>query len=94
MVRSKKISRNDAIKILSQRPLLNDEQDLKNYILDKLDLSNIIFDEVMKMKPKNYKHYKTYLNYFKNFNKIAYLAYKLNFIPKILYLRYFGSKKY
>jgi len=94
MVRSKKISRNDAIKILSQRPLLNDEQDLKNYILDKLDLSNIIFDEVMKMKPKNYKNYKTYLNYFKNFNKIAYLAYKLNFIPKILYLRYFGSKKY
>ena len=92
MVRSKKISRDKAIDILFQRPMLNDQEDLKNYILDKIDLSNKEFEEVMKAKAKNYKNYKTYLSYFKNFSYLGYLAYKLNFIPKILFLRYFGSK--
>ena len=92
MVRSKKISRDKAIEILFQRPMLNDQEDLKNYILDKIDLSNKEFEEVMKAKAKNYKNYKTYLSYFKNFSYLGYLAYKLNFIPKILFLRYFGSK--
>ena len=68
MVRSKKISRDKAIEILSQRPMLNDQEDLKNYILDKIDLSNKEFEDVMKAKAKNYKNYKTYLSYFKNFS--------------------------
>jgi hypothetical protein len=72
--------------------MLNDQQDLKNYILDKIDISNNEFEEVMKAKAKNYKNYKNYLSYFKNFSSLGYLAYKLNFIPKILFLRYFGSK--
>ena len=61
-------------------------------ILDKIDLSNKEFENVMRAKAKNYKNYKTYLSYFKNFSYLGYLAYKLNFIPKILFLRYFGPK--
>ena len=92
MVRSNKISREEALKILSQRPLLNDEKELKNYILDKLDIKNEDFEKIMNMDNKNFKDYKTYFNYFKNFAPVAWFFYKINFIPKILYLRYFGSK--
>lgn len=94
MVRSKKILRDRAIEILSQKPLLNEEKDLSDYILRKLDISKKEFEKIMKEKPKNYKNYKTYLSYFKKFSSFAYLAYKLNFIPKILFLRYFGSSKF
>ena len=91
MVRSKKISRNDAIKILSQRPILNDEVDLKDYILNKLDISSDDFLKILENKNKNYKNFKTYKKYFLHFSKIAFLAYKFKFIPKILFLRYFGN---
>ncbi len=92
MVRSKKITRSEALDILSKRPLLNDEQDLKNYILDKLDITEEKFLEVQKMPNKNFKDFNTYYKYFKNFSLIAKITYKLKIIPKILYLRYFGSK--
>ena len=92
MVRSKKISREEALEILSKSPILNDEKELKEYILDKLDLTGNEFDEIMKKENKNFKNYKTYYNYFKYFKYFAKFAYKIGFIPKILYLRYFGGK--
>ncbi len=92
MVRSKKISREEALEILSKSPILNDEKELKEYILDKLDLTGNEFDEIMKKENKNFKNYKTYYNYFKYFKYFAKFAYKVGFIPKILYLRYFGGK--
>lgn len=92
MVRSNKISRSDAIKILSTRPSLSDEKDLKNYILDKLDISEEEFLNVQKMPNKNFKNFNTYYKYFKGFSFLAKISYKLKIIPKILYLRYFGSK--
>ena len=42
------------------------------------------------MKNKNFRNYKTYYNFFKYFKIPAKILYKLNFIPKILYLRFFG----
>lgn len=90
MVRSEKISKKEANEILSKKPLIDDKENLKDYILDKLDIDNDKFLEIMKMKNKNFRNYKTYFSYFKNFSLIAKLCYKLNFIPKILYLRYFG----
>ena len=92
MVRSNKISREEALEILSKPPILNDEKKLKEYILDKLDLSEDEFEEIMKKENKNFKNYKTYYNYFKYFKYFAKFAYKIGFIPKILYLRYFGGK--
>jgi N-acetyl sugar amidotransferase len=90
MVRSNKITRNDAFEILSTPPKIENEDDLKNYILDKLDIKENEFSEILNKKNKNFRNYKTYYGYFNKFSFFAKLCYKFNFIPKILYLRYFG----
>ena len=92
MIRSNKISKEEALDILSKPPILNDEKELKEYILDKLDISHEEFQMIMEKENKNFKNYKTYYDYFKYFKYLAKLAYKIGFIPKILYLRYFGGK--
>ncbi len=92
LVRTNKISREEAIRVLSKRPSLNNEKELKNYILDKLNIQEDLFESIMKKENKNFKNFKTYYNYFKNLKFLAKTFYKLNLIPKILYLRYFGSK--
>jgi hypothetical protein len=91
LVRSGQLKREEAIEILSVPPILNDEVELKNYILDKLDISEQDFELIMTQKNKNFKNFTTYYNFFKNFKYLAKIFYKLNFIPKILYLRYFGG---
>ncbi len=91
MVRSNIISKDDAKKILKEKPISEkDENNLKEYILDKLDLSQKEFENIMKMKNKNFRNFKTYYNIFKYFKIPVKTLYKLNFIPKLLYLRYFG----
>jgi len=91
LVRSGQIKREKAIEILNVYPILNNEVELKNYILDKLDISEQNFKLIMNQKNKNFKNFTTYYNFFKNFKFLAKIFYKLNFIPKILYLRYFGG---
>ena len=93
MVRSNKLLRSEAIRILSNKPALNDEKNLKDYILDKLDISENEFYKILQDKNQNFKNFKTYYNYFKNFKFIAKFLFKLEIIPKILYLRYYGDKK-
>ena len=44
----------------------------------------------MKKKNKNFRDFKTYYNFFRHFKIPVKILYKLNFIPKLLYLRYFG----
>ena len=67
-----------------------DESNLQNYVLDKLDISQEEFKKIMSMKNKNFRDFNTYYNYFRYFKIPVKILYKLNFIPKILYLRYFG----
>ena len=91
MVRAGLISKIDAKKVLQEKPILEkDEINLQKYILDKLDLSSEEFENIMQMKNKNFRNFKTYYNFFKYFKFPVKILYKLNFIPKLLYLRYFG----
>lgn len=91
MVRACLISKANAKKILLEKPISEkDENNLQEYILEKLDLSKEEFDNIMKMKNKNFRNFKTYYNFFRFFKIPVKILYKLNFIPKILYLRYFG----
>lgn len=91
MVRACLISRANAKKILLEKPISEkDENNLQEYILEKLDLSKEEFDNIMKMKNKNFRNFKTYYNFLRFFKIPVKILYKLNFIPKILYLRYFG----
>ena len=91
MVRSNIISKEDAKKILKEKPIiLEEEVNLKDYILDKLDIDKNEFNLILKKDNKNFRNFKTYYNLFKYFKLPIKILYKLNFIPKILYLRYFG----
>ena len=91
MVRAGLISKSDAKKILKENPITEKEEiNLQEYILDKLDLSKNEFEAILKMKNKNFRNFKTYYNFFKYFKLPVKILYKLNFIPKLLYLRYFG----
>ena len=91
MVRANLISKSEAKKILKNKPIPEkDEINLQEYILDKLDISKEEFENIMKMDNKNFRNFKTYYNFFKYFKIPVKILYKLNFIPKILYLRYFG----
>jgi len=91
MVRAGLILKKDAKKILMQKPISNeDESNLQNYILDKLDISQEEFKKIMSMRNKNFRDFNTYYNYFRYFKIPVKILYKLNFIPKILFLRYFG----
>ncbi len=91
MVRARLISKVDAKKVLQEKPILEkDEENLKKYILDKLDLSDEEFKNIMLKENKNFRNFKTYYNFFKYFKIPVKILYKLNFIPKLLYLRFFG----
>ena len=91
MVRSNIISKENAKKILSERPInIEEENNLRDYILDKLDIKKEEFDLILKKENKNFRNFKTYYNFFKYFKLPIKILYKINFIPKILYLRYFG----
>ena len=92
LVRSKQCSREEAIKALEKPIDGQDDENLKKYIIDKLSINDDEFDNIINNKNKNFKNYITYYNFFKNFGFFAKILYKLNLIPKLLYLRYFGHK--
>ena len=91
-VREGKISRSEALNILEKRPKTDNETELLDYILEKIDLPKEDFEKIMTSDNKNFKNYKTYYNYLKFFKFVAKICYKINLIPKILYLKYFGTK--
>jgi len=93
MVRSKRIDKIEAEKILAEKPKIEDKEKLTNYILEKLDLSKEQYQQIMSQKNKNFKNFQTYYNLFKYLKHPVNFATKLGFVPKILYLRYYGGHK-
>ena len=91
MVRSNKIQRTEAIEILDTKPEVENEKELIEYILDKLDISESQFQIILNQENKNFRNFKTYYSYFSSFGFVAKILYKLGFIPKLLYLRYYGK---
>ena len=91
MIRAGLISKNNAKKILDERPISKeDEQNLEEYVLDKLEISKEEYEKILNQPNKNFRDFKTYYNTYKYFKlPIKFLA-KINLIPKLLYLRYFG----
>ncbi len=91
MVRSKKISKNEAKKIISKKSILEDEEEkLVDYVLNKLDISNNQYKEILNKKKVNFRNFKTYYSTYKHLKFPIKLLADFNFIPKLLYLRYFG----
>jgi hypothetical protein len=92
LIRSGKIQKQEAEKMLNTQINIEDKEKLTNYILGKLDLTKDQYSQIMSKKNKNFRDFKTYYNLFKYLKYPALLANKLGFVPKILYLRYYGSR--
>ena len=92
MIRSGKIQKHQAQKILNTQINIDDKEKLTNYVLEKLDLTKDQYSQIMLKKNKNFKDFKTYYNLFKYLKYPVLLANKLGFVPKILYLRYYGCR--
>ena len=91
MIRSNLISKEEAKKILNQDIIdKNEEQKLQEYILQKLDISDHQFKEILDKKNLNFRNFNTYYQTFKYLKYPIKLLAILNLIPKLLYLRYFG----
>ncbi len=92
MIRSGKIKKQEAEKMLNAQINIEDKEKLTKYILGKLDLTKDQYSQIMSKKNKNFRDFKTYYNLFKYLKYPVLLANKLGFVPKILYLRYYGSR--
>lgn len=87
MIRSGHISRNRALKEV-QGSNYKYSQEVVDYTIKKLGLTNKEFDKIMNTKIKSFHHYGTYLPLIKALKIPVRLAYKLNLIPKLLYFKY------
>ncbi len=91
MVRSKLISKSKAKNIIINKSISKDEEDkLTDYILNKLDLTNDQYKEILKNKNVNFRNFKTYYSTYRYFKFPIKLLSDFKLIPKLLYLRYFG----
>ena len=88
-IRSGKLKRDDALKILDEEyyPKEKVEKD-KKYVLNKLGLSNKDFNEIMALPIKTHRDYKTYLTTIKKFRFFIKIACKLKLIPIVFYEKY------
>jgi hypothetical protein len=85
-VRNGKISRNDALKVLSTPPFL--ENSLIEYLMDRLKISNDEYLKIMNEKPHTWKDYKTYKKSFERLKPFFYILLKADLIPESFYVKY------
>jgi len=88
-VRSGKLSRKEALKILDEEyyPPKRIKKD-KEAVLDRIGINDKEFEQIMISPIKSYNDYKTYLTTIKRFKFFIKIACKLKLLPEILYEKY------
>lgn len=88
-VRSKQLTRDEALKKLEEDPYPEDKiEEDKNYITKKLGLTKEEFDQILSQKPKSFRDYKTYYSYIRMLRLPIKIACKLKLLPEIFYEKY------
>ena len=70
--------------------MIEDQENLINFILNKLEITKEEFDEILKKENKNFKNFFTYYNFIKMFRIFVLILTKIKILPKILYLKYYS----
>jgi len=86
MVRNGKMSREDALKELSNQPHV--EKDLVEYFKKRLNLSDQEYNEIMERKAKYWTEYPTYKKRFELLRPLFKVLAKANLVPMSFYLKY------
>jgi N-acetyl sugar amidotransferase len=87
LVRSGQISRNEALKEISQSEYEHENKTV-SYAINKLSLSQQEFDEIMNLPVRSHNDYPTYLPLIRMLRFPIKIAAKLKLVPHILYLKY------
>lgn len=90
MILSDQISREDALREINKEAYPYDEEDIA-YTITKLGISRVEFDELLKLDIKSFRDYPTYYPLIRAMRIPIRIAYLLNLIPKLLYLKYLGT---
>jgi len=85
-VRNGTLSRDQAWAEYNTPPVI--EYELVAYFKKRLELSDELYDEVMRSQPKSWKEYPTYKKRFERFRPLFYLLAKANLVPMSFYLKY------
>jgi len=86
-IRSGKMSRDEALRLLQTKPYPLD-MDVVDYTIHKLGLSPKDFEEIMNAEIKTFRDYPTWYPLLKLFRFPIYIGFKLGLVPKILYFKY------
>ncbi len=85
-VRNGTLSREKAWKDYNTPPLIEDE--LVSYFKKRLDLSDEVYEKIMRAPPKNWTDYPTYKKRFERLRPMFYVLAKANLVPMSFYLKY------
>ena len=89
LVRSGQISREDALKEISNSDYIHEDKTV-DYAIHKLGLTKEEFEDIMKLPIKSHDDYRTYLPLIRLLRFPIKIAAKLRLVPHILYLKYAG----
>jgi len=87
LVRSGQISREEALNIISHSEYAHDNKSV-TYAINKLNLTQEEFDEIMRLPIKSHDDYPTYLRLIRLLRYPIKIAAKLKLVPHILFLKY------
>ena len=85
-VRSKEITRKEALKEYRRKPKSNLE--IVEFVKKRLELSDIEFDNIMKLPIKSARDYPTYKRIFEFLRPLFFVLAKQNLVPMSFYLKY------
>lgn len=86
-VRMGKVKREEALQKLKDKPYQFD-QEIVDYTISKLGLTQKEFAKILSAKNKTFRDYPTYYPFMKIMKGPIKIAYRLNIIPKLLYLKF------
>lgn len=87
LIREGYITRGEGLREIKNKPYLYDKK-IVEYTISKLGLTQNEFEKIMRSVNKSFKDYRTYYPLMKTFRYPIKAAYKLNIIPKLLYLKF------
>lgn len=91
MAREGKISREEAWKIYTQEPVV--EEELVSYLQKRLKITEKEYTQIMNLEPRHWTEFKTYKKRFEFLRPLFFILSNANLVPKSFYLKYcFPSK--
>lgn len=90
LTRAGQQTRDMALELLSTSPIEGDWEDLRDYVLAKLDLSRADFDTIMNAPNKSFRDYPTYYPLIQSLRLPLKIATALNILPRLMYLKFLG----